>query len=185
MWGIGALIPGFPRPHPEISGTGWGRGWSLEKFWGFFGDGVNHKIGFFGDKTPNFPKKFLDFFGVGDNLNFWGFSGFLPQKTQILGIPRKSPFWWILSLVPYIWVLHQLGRACNHSSSVMLLLQGCKECIWTTRFLRKPHLHQSILWQTQPKFRGLLGFPPKIPKSLGTGEGFPKLLGKVWGQGQS
>ena len=47
VWGIGAPIPGFPRPRPEISGTGRGRGLTLEKFWGFFGDGVQHKIGDF------------------------------------------------------------------------------------------------------------------------------------------
>ena len=111
--------------------------------------GLSIKSGIFGDKTPKIPPKiYWGFIGVGDNLNFGVFWGFYPKETQISGIPRKSPFWWILSLVPYIWVLHQLGRACNHSSSVMLLLQGCKECIWTTRFLRKPHLHQSILGLT-------------------------------------
>ena len=26
VWGNGAPIPGFPRPHPEFSGTGRGRG---------------------------------------------------------------------------------------------------------------------------------------------------------------
>ena len=47
VWGIGASIPGFPRPRPEILGTGRGRGQALENFRGFFGDGDKHNIGVF------------------------------------------------------------------------------------------------------------------------------------------
>ena len=84
-----------PRPVLENSGTGrewghgmkknWGRGWvenwvflgsyprkSPKKIWGYFGDGVGLKIGYFGVLSLKIPENNL---GI-----FWGFIANKPQN---------------------------------------------------------------------------------------------------------
>ena len=64
VWGNGAPIPGFPRPCPEFSGTGRGRGRFFEKYWGLFGDGDDFNFGDFWGFIPKNPRKKLG--------KFWG-----------------------------------------------------------------------------------------------------------------
>ena len=124
VWGNGAPIPGFPRPRPEFSGTGWGQGQALQKFRGIFGDGDGLNFGVFWGFIPENPQKIIGDtlgMGIGSSLGiYWGFPW---KKTQFLGIPQKSPFWWIMSIVTCIKVLHKVtgdtkvtggqGRGCN------------------------------------------------------------------------
>ena len=100
VWGNGAPIPGFPRPRSEFSGTRQGWGEALQKFRGIFGDGLN--FGVFWGFSPENPQKIIgETLGtvIGSSLGIYVLEVSPPKKTQFSGIPRKSPFWWILRVV--------------------------------------------------------------------------------------
>ena len=106
VWGNGAPIPGFPQPHPKFSGTGLGLGQASYKFWGIFGDGNGLNFGVFWGFIPVNPQKIIgETLGTGIGSSFGIYWGFPPKKTHFWGIPRRSPFWWIISLFLCIQVL--------------------------------------------------------------------------------
>ena len=90
MWGNGAPIPGFPRPRPEFSGTGWGLEQALQKFRGIFGDGDGLNFGFFWGFIPKNPQNiFGEILGTGISLTLGIFEFFSPKKLNFWGIPKN------------------------------------------------------------------------------------------------
>ena len=89
-----------PSPSPNF-GDGAGMGTRFGKILGIFrGRGEVKFWVFLGFYPRKSPKYFRGNFGDGDKFNFGDFWVFFPEKTQILGNPRKSPFyWWILRFV--------------------------------------------------------------------------------------
>ena len=101
-----------PHPRPKISGTGWGRGWSFEKNWGFFGDGDDFNFGdFLGFHPRKSPKKIGEILGTRIACNL-GIFGFFPRKTPIFGDSPKIP------------VL--MNTKC--SSMLFIRIHGCSLC---------------------------------------------------------
>ena len=107
---IANVVPLFSRvlfsvvkrgPNPRISPSpprflGTGRGWGqvIRNFWGYFGDGDDFNFGVYWGFIPKNPQK-----GIGEILgteltqSLGIFGDFSPKKTQIFGIPQKSPIW--------------------------------------------------------------------------------------------